>query len=588
MNIFAVLICGAALTLSVSPLSSAASSALEGTLHSEAGFYEIEPISFDLRHPGGVLDFISSRIRLSYSFHPAVRAPTTKPLFVFFNGGPGCSTCEGLLSLNTAPMTLDQERTGSRFIKKNPFSWNELGNLLYVDAPNTGFSYNLMRNVSSPKRRAAEFDAQNFNPFIDAAQFARFLLRFLTAHPDLAANPVILVGESYGGVRSAVLLNLLLFYGSYRDGRKTYHDPTLADEIELYLAHVFPEESQRPIPPATIVRQFGRQILIQPLLAGGYQTSIAGELYERPGSPIDRIAAETGREYIRCAQTFTTNQNDACEPYENALRFVRKTGRDVYHYAKPSRWLDSLETFAAQGLQRIGILSRAFGWSALAMPDLRPDARHQAYRYIKAPLDDLDSLYASATFQRLPIDQQLRVEDAVDRLHAPDVAGQPESSFLNTPLSGLLGPLSDALGALKPWDDYLIGCNDAVTKAYYENRAVTAGLDITPTSRLYGELFLQDLAFVETFITQAAMDLVVYAPALPLSLNKYSDIVDDVRVQDNQVIVTYKKGVVPEISTVRQRTIHFPPYWQAGHAVPASQPRKMREDVRDWLLSRPN
>jgi hypothetical protein len=105
---------------------------------------------------------------------------------------------------------------------------------------------------------------------------------------------------------------------------------------------------------------------------------------------------------------------------------------------------------------------------------------------------------------------------------------------------------------------------------------------------MYGALFLENLAIVETFITQAAMDLVIYAPALPLWLVKYSDIVEDVRVQDNQVIVTYIEDVYSEIPRLRHRTIYVPPYWQAGHAVPASQPRKIREDVGDWLLSHPN
>ena len=177
-----------------------------------------------------------------------------------------------------------------------------MGNLLYIDAPNTGFSYNLLRRASDPKRRAAEFGAKNFNPFIDAAQFIRLLLRFLAVHPSLQANPVIIVGESYGGVRAAAMLNLVLFYSSYGDGSKIYQDSTLAKEIQQHLEKVFPDESLRPFPPATIARQFTRQVLIEPLLAGIYQDDVAGELFEREGSPIYRIAAETGKKYTPCPE----------------------------------------------------------------------------------------------------------------------------------------------------------------------------------------------------------------------------------------------------------------------------------------------
>jgi hypothetical protein len=89
MNRFAALIIVGTLTLGISPLSLADASTSTDTLHNEASFYELGPISFSLRHAGGVLGLRSSHIRLSYSFHPAVRAPSTKPLFVFFERGPG-------------------------------------------------------------------------------------------------------------------------------------------------------------------------------------------------------------------------------------------------------------------------------------------------------------------------------------------------------------------------------------------------------------------------------------------------------------------------------------------------------------------
>lgn len=552
-------------------------------LSSEAGFYEIEPVAFSFQHQKTPLYFKSSKVRMSYSFHPADRRPSSKPLFVFFNGGPGCSTSEGLLSLNTSPVTLDRKRTHGKFVTENPDSWTEVGNLLYLDAPNTGFSYNILPRASDPKRRAAEFGAKNFNPFIDAAQFVRFLLRFLSAHPSLQGNPVILVGESYGGVRAAAMLNLVLFYSSYGDGSKIYQDSTLAKEIQQHLKKVFPEESLRPIPPATIARQFSSQVLIQPLLAGIHQDAVAGELFERADSPIYRIAAETGKEYTPCSEA----TGEWCIPRSHALKFVTKVGRDIYQYKKRTDWLEELGLFAGRGLLHVNVLSKALGWSALAIPDLPPAARTEAYRYKNSPTDDAMSLLSSPAYHRLPIAQRIRIEQEIDLLNRGEEASRPEDVSRTFAEAGLpTETLVEALGPLEPWDDYLVACNYAVLDAFYHNRAIDAGYDVAPTSLLYGEIFLQNLALINTFITDAALDLVSYTPSLPLALKKYSNIVDDVSARDGFIIVTYKPDSLPDISTPKSRTIFFPHYEQAGHAVAVSQPRKILNDVRSWLMDR--
>jgi hypothetical protein len=554
-------------------------------LSSEAGFYEIEPISFSFQDHKTPLGLKSSRIRMSYNFHPADRNPSIKPLFVFFNGGPGCSTSEGLLSLNTSPATLDKEKTQGKFIKSNPNSWTALGNLLYIDAPITGFSYNLLRYPDDPKRRAAQFGAKNFNPFIDAAQFIRLVLRFLAVHPSLQANPVVIVGESYGGVRATTMLNLMLFYSRYGDGSKIYRDSALALEINQHLERVFPDEPLRPFPPATVARQFSRQVLIQPLLAGDYQDEIAGELFEKEGSPIYRIAMETGRKYIPCPKSSGADP-EPCDPRRNALRFVSESDRDVYHYEKPAEWFTKLGEFAEAGLLHINVLSRAFGWSALAIPELPPAARTEAYRYKKTPTADLQALASSPAYKRLPEEQKLLVEREIGLLKRTQEAGEAgggSATPAQTAPAG--GTLVEVLGPLQPWDSYIIGCNMAALQVFYDNRAIDEGYNIAPTSLLYGELFLQNLALVNTFITGAALDLVIYTPAVPLALQKYSSLVEDVSARDGFITVTYKPGSLPDIPTPRSRTIFFPHYPQAGHGVPASQPRKILNDVTDWLLS---
>ncbi|HOV88255.1 MAG TPA: hypothetical protein PLM79_18005 [Syntrophobacteraceae bacterium] len=553
-------------------------------LSGEAGFWEIEPVSFSFQNEAKTLRFRSSTIRISYTFHPADRNSGSKPLFVFFNGGPGCATSTGLLSLDTSPYTLNKERTGDRWLKQNPYRWTALGNLLYLDAPNSGFSYNLTHHASDPRQRADEFKVRNFNPFLDAAQCTRLLLRFLAAHPTLQANPVVLVGESYGGIRATAMLNLLLFYPSYGDGSKIYRDKALVDEIQLHLNQVYPSQAGRPMSPSTVANQFGRQVLIEPLLAGRYQVQIAGEMLERKGSPIYRIAAETGKTFTPCRKVEPGSAADRCNPYGNALKFVRSAGRDVYHFAKPANWFEELGNRAGDGLLHARVFSRTLGEEARSIVELAPGAREEAYRYKKNAAADLESVLKGPAFDRLPPGERMCIESRARRLESGREVSRPGDETGHGGQAGRPSDLLvDVLGPLNPWDDYLVGCNDAALETFYVNSAVKAGFPIEPTSLLYGRLFLQNLALVKTFITDAAYDLVIYAPALPASLAKYRAIVQDATVHDEHIVVNYKPGSLPDIPTPLLAVITFPHYDRAGHGVAASQPKKLRDDVGKWL-----
>lgn len=78
------------------------------------------------------------------------------------------------------------------------------------------------------------------NPLSLGLIFIRVLLRFLVAHPNLQRNRVVIVGESYGGIRSTVMLHILLHYQDYGNGRSIYQDPSLVQEIQNHYNHVFP------------------------------------------------------------------------------------------------------------------------------------------------------------------------------------------------------------------------------------------------------------------------------------------------------------------------------------------------------------
>lgn len=220
----------------------------------EAGFFELDSGEYTVF--GQTLT--SPQHRVWYSFRPADDGADDRPLLLFFNGGPGSATGP-LFGFGTNAFTLDPAVTGPELVVPNPDPWTSFGNLLYVDAPATGFSYPLaVDGIELP----VTIDADR-----DAAAFIRVLLRFLAHHPTLQDNPVVIVGESYGGTRATLILQHLLQYEALADG--DYADPELHDEIVAHYATVFGRGEG--LAPDEIAQQFGAQLLVQPLVAGYVQ-----------------------------------------------------------------------------------------------------------------------------------------------------------------------------------------------------------------------------------------------------------------------------------------------------------------------------
>ncbi|MEI7988910.1 MAG: hypothetical protein WCI88_07700 [Chloroflexota bacterium] len=565
-------------------------------IKSQAGYYEIEPIAFSFQNQGPKLEFTSSKARIFYSFHPADKMPTRKPLFVFINGGPGCPTSDYFLAYNTSPFTMDKNRTKGKAIMENPLSWTQMGNLLYIDAPNAGFSYSLSDDPSNPTQRQDAFDAQNFNPFIDAAQVSRVVLRFLSDHPGIEKNPVIIVGESYAGTRVSSMLNFLLYYPSYGDGSRIYQDKTLSAEIQKHFDKVFPENSGKPFSPAMVARQFGRQILIEPELTGKYATEITGVMLEQKDSPIYKIAAEVKKKYVTCAEGAPGLEGMPCNPTLNAIVFLALNGRDPYAMSKPIAWAHSIDEFIGANLNHAPILSQLLGQDVSTIPYFSAKEREKAFRYQTNRAEDLKFDPTDA----VPPDNPPTINS--DNVPMPKGGAawmwcaNLVKNNIQTPanISSKAGAQDDTLakvlGPLKEWDDYFVDCSHSIYYAYFFNKATKAGYQINPESPIFGEMFLQNLPFVETFLTEAAQDVMIYAPSVPPSFKKYTDIVADVQVthgntkqRDGFVTITYKPDSIKGISTPQNRTIFFPYYGESGHSVSLFQPEELFTDVKEWL-----
>ncbi|KAG2090020.1 Alpha/Beta hydrolase protein [Suillus discolor] len=119
--------------------------------------------------------------RLYFWFFPPGPEGSSDDLIFWTNGGPGCSSLEGLLQEN-GPFSWSW---GQAKPTVNQQSWTNLSSVLWVEQPvGTGFSQGIP-------------DAQNEDDV--ATQVVGFLQQFLEVFSELKGKKLYLTGESYAG-----------------------------------------------------------------------------------------------------------------------------------------------------------------------------------------------------------------------------------------------------------------------------------------------------------------------------------------------------------------------------------------------------
>jgi hypothetical protein len=119
----------------------------------------------------------------------------------------------------------------------------------------------------------------------------RALLKFLDAHPPLAHGAVVIVGESYGGMRATLMLNMLLHSDQY--GAGNFVDPELAPLVHAH----FGIAAGATLSPSTVAQQFGHAVLIQPGI-NTQQFMITNTMRSDPDSPWSQLGAEINKRDI--------------------------------------------------------------------------------------------------------------------------------------------------------------------------------------------------------------------------------------------------------------------------------------------------
>lgn len=133
---------------------------------------------------------------LFYYFAEAAEDPSTKPLVLWLNGGPGCSSLGGAM-LEIGPFFVNSD---NRTLSTNKYAWNNVANMLFLESPaGVGFSYS---NTTS--------DYNNTGDSSTATDSYTFLVNWLERFPEYKGRDFFITGESYGGHYIPQLANTIL------------------------------------------------------------------------------------------------------------------------------------------------------------------------------------------------------------------------------------------------------------------------------------------------------------------------------------------------------------------------------------------
>ncbi|CAA0812852.1 Serine carboxypeptidase-like 45 [Striga hermonthica] len=132
---------------------------------------------------------------LFYYFVEAETEPNSKPLVLWLNGGPGCSSLGGGGLTENGPF----QPSGNVLVRNN-CSWNKVANMLYLESPaGVGFSYSTNESFYN-----------YLNDEITARDNLKFLEKWIERFPEFMNRELYITGESYAGHYVPQLASLII------------------------------------------------------------------------------------------------------------------------------------------------------------------------------------------------------------------------------------------------------------------------------------------------------------------------------------------------------------------------------------------
>ncbi|MAS23920.1 MAG: hypothetical protein CMI08_01570 [Oceanospirillaceae bacterium] len=129
-----------------------------------------------------------------------------KPTIIWTNGGPGSSSFWGFF-LENGPYEIVSAEKPALAPRKE--AWNNYANYLIFEHP-----------LSVMLSFAADDEDIPANVGEGIQQYYQALINFMDMHPEIAANPIILAGESYAGTYLPLLSQAILD-GNQKEGNRT-------------------------------------------------------------------------------------------------------------------------------------------------------------------------------------------------------------------------------------------------------------------------------------------------------------------------------------------------------------------------------
>jgi len=147
----------------------------------------------------GYLNLSNPKKKLHYLFLESQNNPSTDPVLLWLNGGPGCSSLLGWAQEH-GPAVFKQM---SAEWELNDFAWNKRANVIYLESPaGVGFSYIDSTDDSDWETNDETSAQQNLEAILD------FFVKF----PDFKRNEFYVSGESYAGIYVPFLASKILEY----------------------------------------------------------------------------------------------------------------------------------------------------------------------------------------------------------------------------------------------------------------------------------------------------------------------------------------------------------------------------------------
>ncbi|XP_038975365.1 serine carboxypeptidase 1-like [Phoenix dactylifera] len=138
---------------------------------------------------------------LFYYFVESQHNPSTKPLILWLNGGPGCSSLGYGAMQELGPFRVHSD---GKTLQRNKYAWNNVANVLFLESPaGVGFSYS---NTSS------DYDMNGDQR--TAEDSYTFLVNWFERFPHYKNHEFFITGESYAGHYVPQLASTILHHNT--------------------------------------------------------------------------------------------------------------------------------------------------------------------------------------------------------------------------------------------------------------------------------------------------------------------------------------------------------------------------------------